>query len=236
MLKRFYPVWLENIAHHLGQSDVKHAAYLYNTSAQFFPEETIHLVAVDCSPVKHSHISIIFQNGQWLVSFKNELLSHIKFTSDAKYAELPVSQFRFHPTFAELDIYPEVVRMIRENNIELGKLPPIANTISADRLVGNLLRGKVIHVDSNENIISDITREEFNDAHAKNNKGKFQILYRRKGGISRIHEHYDNLQPGEALAFFNSSGYIEIAQNMGNASSILGVKTGDHIIIEFDDK
>lgn len=236
LLKQYSNVWLENIAHHLKLSDVIHAAYLHQTTAKYYPDDSIHLIAVDCSPVKHAYISIVYHNKQWLVTFKNELLAHLPFSADARYAELPIEQFQFHPTFAELYIFPEVVRLIVENKIKLGSLPSFKNTLSVERLTGNILRGKVIHVDGNENIISDISRTEFNEAHAKNKNAKFKILYRGKSSINRIYTHYDELQKGEALAFFNANDLLEIAQNMGNASSILGVKTGDNIIIEFDDK
>lgn len=106
----------------------------------------------------------------------------------------------------------------------------------AERLMGNILRGKVMHVDAAENIISDITLDEFTRAHEKNGLGKFLILYRRKEKITRILNHYDEVQTGDSLAFFNASGYLEIAQNMGNASSLLGLKTGETVIIEFHDK
>ncbi len=234
--RSFSPVWLEDVAHHLRLGDVKHAAYLYNTTVKHYPENTIHLIAVDCSPIKYTHICVIQQHNQWMIAYKNELLSHLQLHADARYAEWPVNRFSFHPTFSELSLFPEIIGFILANSIEFSPMPEIASSVNSERLMGNMLRGKVVHVDAAENIISDITLDEFTHAHETNGLGKFMILYRRKEKINRILHHYDDLQTGESLAFFNSSGYLEISQNMGNASSLLGLKTGDTVIIEFYDK
>jgi S-adenosylmethionine hydrolase len=236
LLRQFSPVWLENVAHHLSQGDVKHAAYLYNTTVGHYPENTIHLIAVDCSTVKYSYICVVRQHNQWLITYKNELLSHLHLSADALYAEWPVSKFTFHPAFSELSLFPEIIGFIQRGDSSLGPLPEITSSVMAERLMGNMLRGKVMHVDAAENIISDITLNEFTRAHEKNGLGKFIISYRRKEKITRILNHYDEVQKGDSLAFFNASGYLEIAQNMGNASSLLGLKTGDTVIIEFHDK
>ncbi|NOX86509.1 MAG: SAM-dependent chlorinase/fluorinase, partial [Chlorobi bacterium] len=43
-------------------------------------------------------------------------------------------------------------------------------------------------------------------------------------------------RPGEIAALFASNGLLEIAINKGNASSLLGVRANDPIIIEIKEE
>jgi S-adenosylmethionine hydrolase len=54
--------------------------------------------------------------------------------------------------------------------------------------------------------------------------GAFRIVFKRDEMIDRISESYADVAPGEKLALFNSSGYLEIAINKGNAAGLFGLK------------
>ncbi|MEJ0105474.1 MAG: SAM hydroxide adenosyltransferase [Bacteroidota bacterium] len=72
-----------------------------------------------------------------------------------------------------------------------------------------------------ENVIVNITREQFEQQR----KGRsFKIIFRRDEVIDRISETYADAHEGEKLALFNSSGYLEIAINKGNAAGLFGLK------------
>jgi S-adenosylmethionine hydrolase len=84
----------------------------------------------------------------------------------------------------------------------------------------NWIEGQIIFIDNFENVIVNITREEFEEQR----KGRsFKIVFKRDEIIDRISESYADVLEGEKLALFNSGGYLEIAINKGNAAGLFGL-------------
>ena len=85
----------------------------------------------------------------------------------------------------------------------------------------NSIDGQIIFIDSFENVIVNITREQFEEQRKGRN---FQIVFKRDETIEQISETYADVPEGEKLALFNSAGYLEIAINKGNAAGLFGLK------------
>ena len=91
------------------------------------------------------------------------------------------------------------------------------------RIVGvrNTPAGQIVFIDNFENVIVNITHEQFEEQR----KGRsFRIVFKRDEVIDRISESYADVNEGEKLALFNSAGYLEIAINKGNAAGLFGLK------------
>ncbi|HNK90906.1 MAG TPA: SAM-dependent chlorinase/fluorinase, partial [Chitinophagales bacterium] len=86
-----------------------------------------------------------------------------------------------------------------------------------------------IYIDSFGNVISNIRKEDFERYGDDIN---FRIYYRRKDYIDTFVDNYADVPRGMAMAHFNSSGYLEIGINYGNAAQLLGLKIGTLIKIE----
>ena len=85
----------------------------------------------------------------------------------------------------------------------------------------NWIEGQIIFIDNFENIIVNITRDQFESQR----KGRaFHIVFKRDEVIDRISETYADVAEGEKLALFNSAGYLEIAINKGNAAGLFGLQ------------
>jgi S-adenosylmethionine hydrolase len=88
-------------------------------------------------------------------------------------------------------------------------------------LSDNWIEGQIIFIDNFENVIVNITREQFEEQR----KGRhFKIVFKRDEMIETISESYADVAEGEKLALFNSAGYLEIAINKGNAAGLFGLK------------
>ena len=88
-------------------------------------------------------------------------------------------------------------------------------------LDNNWIEGQIIFIDNFENVIVNITREQFEEQR----KGRsFRIVFKRDEVIDRISESYADVNEGDKLALFNSAGYLEIAINKGNAAGLFGLK------------
>ena len=83
------------------------------------------------------------------------------------------------------------------------------------------IEGQIIFIDNFENVIVNITRDEFEQQR----KGRsFRIVFKRDEVIDKISETYADVSEGEKLALFNSAGYLEIAINKGNAAGLFGLE------------
>jgi len=84
-----------------------------------------------------------------------------------------------------------------------------------------LIEGQIIFIDHFENVIVNITQEQFEQQR----KGRrFKIVFKRDEIIERISGSYADVPQGEKLVLFNSAGYMEIAINKGNAAGLFGLK------------
>ena len=69
------------------------------------------------------------------------------------------------------------------------------------------MEGQIIFIDNFENVIVNITKEEFEEQR----KGRsFKIVFKRDEVIDKISETYADVPEGEKLAFFNSAGYLKL--------------------------
>jgi S-adenosylmethionine hydrolase len=85
----------------------------------------------------------------------------------------------------------------------------------------NWIEGQIIFIDNFENVIVNITQEQFE----RQRKGRrFKIVFKRDETIERISGSYADVPQGEKLALFNSAGYMEIAINKGNAAGLFGLR------------
>ena len=94
------------------------------------------------------------------------------------------------------------------------------------------IRGSVIYVDNYENVIVNISRKLFEQTWKERG---YKIYFRRNDPISKINLNYYDVPIGETLCRFNSASLLEIAINMGKASSMLGLKVEDTVQIDFED-
>jgi len=85
----------------------------------------------------------------------------------------------------------------------------------------NWIEGQIIFIDHFENVIVNITRDEFEERRAGRS---FRIVCKRDEVIDRISETYADAHEGEKLALFNSAGYLEIAIQKGNAAGLFGLQ------------
>jgi S-adenosyl-L-methionine hydrolase (adenosine-forming) len=83
------------------------------------------------------------------------------------------------------------------------------------------IEGQIIFIDNFENVIVNITQEQFEEQR----KGRrFKIVFKRDEIIERISGSYADVPQGEKLVLFNSAGYMEIAINKGNAAGLFGLR------------
>ena len=61
----------------------------------------------------------------------------------------------------------------------------------------------------------------------------FQLYFKRNNPLTKVCEFYFDVPVGEPFCRFNTTNYLEIAVNMGKASSLFNLKLDDTIQIDF---
>jgi S-adenosylmethionine hydrolase len=85
----------------------------------------------------------------------------------------------------------------------------------------NWMEGQILFIDNFENVVINITKEEFVE---QRNGRSFKIVFKRNEVIETISDNYTSVSESEKLAWFNSAGYLEIALRNGNMAGLFGLQ------------
>ncbi|WFO17197.1 SAM-dependent chlorinase/fluorinase [Cellulophaga baltica 4] len=241
-----------DISNEISPFNIPECAYILKNSYKSFPKGTIHIVGVDSEPtLENQHIAILV-DGHYFITANNGVIGLI--TSEItpeKVVEINIPNPE-HGSFPVLDVFVKVAcHIARGGTLEVvGKLFNKLKDIRefAPRITenGNGIVGSVIYIDNFGNVITNIEKHTF-EAYRK---GRDFVLNARNKKITKIHNKYSDIinfdlekdrrnGPGDLLALFNSSNYIELAiyksdlNTVGGASTLLGLDYRDTITIDF---
>ena len=242
-----------DISHTISPFNIQECAYILKNSYYVFPKGSIHIVGVDAEPtLENKHIAV-FMDGHYFIAANNGVVGLIASEIQPEQVfeiQLPDA---LHGSFPVLEVFVKVACHVARG----GKLEVVGKPFDDLKVLkefsprvtdgGNTLIGSVIYIDNYGNVITNIQKGLF-EAYRKGRK--FTINARDKR-ITEIHETYSDIinfnldksrrkGPGDLLALFNSSDYIELAiyksnlQTVGGASTLLGLNYRDTIIINFE--
>jgi len=230
-------ITIVDITHDIPKFDIEPASFVINNCYNNFPKGTIHIIGINTeASIETPHIVALY-DGHYFIGADNGIFSLIFRTPPEKIIELNITQDSDYFTFPTRDVFIKAAYfIIKGEKLEtLGYEKKTLNEMIQIKPVieANSIKGNVIYIDSYENVITNISEELFREI-GKNKR--FTISSRSGYEIDAISHAYKDVDSGEKLALFGSSGYLEIAINMGNASSLLGLKMKDSIRIDFDEK
>ena len=224
-----------DIGHDINTFDIGHAAYVLKHSYNHFPEKTVHLVCVDSVDRPGSKLIAIELNNHFFVGFDSglfSLLGHSKFRIGVELNSVKPIQTVFAgkeilgPVAAELATGKDLADM--GNPIfEMKTLFSRQLKATKREIVGNVIR-----IDSYGNLITNITKQEFDNVQKVNNQAPFDVQVGREV-FTHFHENYTEVDSGDCFLIFNSSGLLQIGINKGNASELLGLRLDVPISINF---
>jgi S-adenosylmethionine hydrolase len=224
-----------DINHRIKPFNSSHAAFIVRNSYPHFPENSIHIIAVNTEPDQGGELLAARKDKHYFLCADNGILGLLGGDEAEEVISL-TDQYNQDPdTFIALSVFANAA-------CELAKGTPLAKLGSAaedfDRqtplratIEDRTITGSVIHIDSHQNAITNISRELFD----RIGKGSaFEIFVQSKHYmLDRINERYHETDPGELLAIFNSLDLLEIAIRNGNASGLLKLNTNSTIRVEF---
>ncbi len=225
-----------DVTHHIPSYHITQAAFILGNAYHYFPEGTVHLVSVDNSYEPSPKFVAVKANGHYFIGPDNGLFSlFLKAEEIEKIVKINLRILDDYIHFPIKDILVKsAVHLAKGGNMEfLGRKINHLNvkTIIQPVVDPDQIRGSIIYVDSFKNAITNITRDLFESV----SKGrKFTILFKRSETVDKISLQYSDVLEGEKLCLFGITGYLEIAINKGEASSLLGLHTGEAIIVQFN--
>ncbi len=214
-----------DVSHSLSPFNYPQAAYVCRNAIKNFPEQTFHIVLINLFDQRPEHLLLIKHNNQYIGCADNGLITMILEELPMDIVALPLNKSSQKNT-----LYCAAVFAKAFDDILCGKTLPEIGDDSVSIEVKNHLRpllgnnwieGQIIFIDNFENVIINITKDEFEEQR----RGRsFKIIFKRDEVIDKISDTYADVTESEKLALFNSAGYLEIAINKGNAAGLFGLQ------------
>lgn len=218
---------LVDISHQVKTGDIICAAGLLQEAYKFFPKGTIHVAVVDPGVGGNRRPILVRTGGYFFVGPDNGLFWPIISTCKSAEAIHLTEKGYFLPhvshTFHGRDIFAPVAAHLScgVDPMKLGVTitDPVALQLPATQKKGNLLYGQVVRVDNFGNLVTNIHGA---DLLHFSGTGKM-IIQAGDLMIEDLRHTYSEAKEGDLLALIGSSGFLEIAVNLGRASERLGV-------------
>ncbi len=252
ILRSLPEVNIVDISHAISPFNIQECAYILKNAYRSFPEGTVHIVGVDSELSPENEHIVVQVDGHYFVSANSGVISLI--TSEItpeKVVEIHLPNTN-SGSFPVLNVFVQAAcHIARGGKLEvigkpfdsLKELKEFEPRVSND---GKTISGNVIYIDNYGNVVTNIQKSVF---EAYRNGRDFELTARTTT-IKKIENSYNgiinfNLErnqrrgPGDALALFNSAGYIELAiyksdlNSVGGASSLLGLNYRDTVTINF---
>ena len=216
---------LVDISHQISPFNYPQAAYVCRNAIKNFPVGTCHLILVNLFDEKPEHMLLAEHNGQYIGCGDNGLLTMILEEIPQKVVALALEKNKRKNTLYCTTVFAKAfndiisgkkLEQIGDSSVSIQVKNPLRPLLGA-----NWMEGQIIFIDNFENVIVNITREDFEEQR----KGRsFKIVFKRDEVIEKICDTYADVQEGEKLALFNSAEYLEIAINKGNAAGLFGLQ------------
>jgi S-adenosylmethionine hydrolase len=214
-----------DVSHDLSPFNYPQAAYICRNAFKHFPPFTYHLILVNLFEKKPEQLLLAFHNEQYLLCADNGLLTMILEGRPEMVIGLPLDKTSIKNTLYCVRVMGQAIQQLAEGGSLLSIGTPDVTFTEKNHLRpvfgDNWIEGQIIFIDHFENVIVNITREEFEERR----KGRsFRIVFKRDEMIDKISETYADVGEGEKLALFNSAGYLEIGIQKGNAAGLFGLQ------------
>ena len=214
-----------DVTHLLSPFNYPQAAYVCRNAIKNFPAGTFHLILINLFDEKCDHLLFIEHNGHYIGCADNGLITMILEEVPQKITALTLEKNQPRNILYCTGVFAKAFAQLA-NGIPFAEIgyPDISIKVKnplKPMLGNNWIEGQIIFIDNFENVIVNISKEEFEEQR----KGRrFSIVFKRDESIEKISETYADVPEGEKVALFNAAGYLEIAINKGNAAGLFGLQ------------
>jgi len=241
-----------DITHNITAYNLLQTAYIVRNAYKFFPEGSIHIIAVDSFYHKSRKNIIAKIDGHYFISADNGITNLMFFDikPEAIYEITLNNRFDDKVIFPATEIFvPAAMHLYKGGLPEvIGRKIKSIKDVSFPRAIYNeaekMIVGEVMYIDNFGNVVSNISRKFF-EKYALISE-KFAVKFRNIVS-SKVLDQYTDLvtdwdreqeSHGKSSVIFNDADLLEITIYKGNvsngASSLFGMSTGEKIYVEFE--
>lgn len=220
-----------DISHDIIPFNARQTAYCLLNCYSYFPEGTIFVVVVDPG-VGGARKGLVLQTAnQYFIGPDNGVFSFIlsKEVVNAFEIDLSAIPWKISSTFHGRDVFSPLAALLAKGEkidkfiLATEKHQTFIKSIK--KVSQNSYRIPVIHIDHFGNVILNFQQK---DQLELIKKRKFKIFY-HEYKFNKIFATFSEAPPGELLVNWDSSGYLQIAQNTGNASKKIDITLDDEV-------
>ena len=230
-----------DITHEIGRHDIMEACFVIANTYHYFPKWSIHVVVVDPTVGSSRRMLVASINSHHFVAPDNGVLSGLyQDPEDISVYEIQAEHYYLKPlssTFQGRDIFAPVAAWLSkgveienfgekiDDYVDLQLPVPVVSEEGQ-------LQGEIIHVDSFGNLITNVTRAQFEDMLEEAVKHKFEL---RIGDVtlSELKRFYAECEKEKPAALFGSTSQLEVAAKQKSASELLGLDKGAKFTLRF---
>lgn len=221
-----------DISHAIQTYDIVKAAFFVSNVYDRFPKGTIHIIAVHNHYSRNNRILVIQRFGHYFVAPDNGVMSLI--FNDLKIGEIYTVDEAALALSSIEGVMSHMVGYVK-HRLPIDEIGPRVDRINKKLqleavITDDQIRATIIHIDHYENVIINVNRKKFEDVRKGRN---FELYYKQNDPIDHLSRKYADAPVGEVLCRFNSDDYLEIAINMGKASSMLNLHRNETVQINF---
>jgi S-adenosylmethionine hydrolase len=214
-----------DIAHDVPPGDIAHAAWVVATSTPEFPHGSIHVVVVDPGVGGARRDVIVRARGRWYVGPDNGVFAYLAERGGEAYA-IESERFRAEHvsrTFHGRDVFARTAAAIASGEEPSAAGPRIELTGGLPWGPRDPDTGRIVHIDRFGNLITDLPEAE---------AGRSVVV---AGQTLPLVGTYEDVAPGELLAYIGSAGTVEIAVRDARADRRLALPRGTPVMPVVDD-
>ena len=221
-----------DMTHSIQPQDIEEAAYVIGSGFSYFPSGTIHMVVVDPGVGSGRKPLVLEAGGLYFVGPDNGVFSHIlHLLSPVKGVHITEEKYMLSknsPTFHGRDLFAPVAAWLSKGLTPEAFGPPVKDFVNfpvpRSEVEHGSISGEVIYIDRFGNAITNI-------------KGADLISFANHyvvevdNTIVQPVKYYAQAGEKSLSCLINSSGYLELFVNKGNAAEKYGIKKGEKVIL-----
>ncbi len=236
-----------DITHSVSPQDIYEAAFTIRAAYRYFPKDTIHVVVVDPGVGSERQPIVCQTNIAYFVCANNGVLSRVLQDIETDDTNTPKSVVienasyilpQVSNTFHGRDIFSPVAAHL-SLGVALSEFgTPIQDLVRFPvptvQTTDNTLTGQIIKIDSFGNLITNISEDMLTSFLLSSVTDAASVDFEIRVGdtvLTKLNSFYAESDHGKPLAIIGSFGLLEIAINLGNAETVLGMKRDDRIVV-----
>jgi S-adenosyl-L-methionine hydrolase (adenosine-forming) len=228
-------VTIVDITHRIAPFDLLDGALTIGSTYSYFPSKTIHVVVVDPGVGTDRRPILVSAQSQYFIAPDNGVLSMIyereqnivvRHANAEHYYLQPLSK-----TFHGRDVFAPLAAWLSKGFQTAGMGEEIHDykkfALPRPKPWDNGLKGVVLKIDAFGNLITNF-REQDVKGGTDHGAIKLQVGTHE---VTQLVETFAKGKAGVPIAYWGSSGYLEIGMNKGNASKTLSVGRGAAVFL-----